>query len=154
MGALWRASVWHPLAIPLDEWKFRNLTRVWLPFYYLIALFSGVQAIYFGSPLMNRLFVDSFVDFIAVMFALVALATLISVAFPRLWLPEIISTLVLVGLVTAYVAAILIFSRTPEPNFFVVGMLTWGLPFAFFRLNLLGEEIKERRDHVGEAADG
>ncbi len=146
---LWRASIWHPDAIPPDEWKFRNLKRVWLPLYDAIAIFAGVQAVLFGSTILNRLFPPSLVDLLGVVLTVVATVCLAGVAFPRLWVVEIIGKVLLVGLVAGYVTTILMFSENPGPNLFVVGMLTFGLPLAFFRLNLLGEEFKERRAVIG-----
>ncbi|GAA4774731.1 hypothetical protein [Microbacterium gilvum] len=142
---LWRASIWHPEAIPADEWKFRNLKRVWLPLYDCIAIYAGIQAMLYGSTLLNRLFPPEWVDSLGLLFTFVATVALLGVAFPRLYAVEIAGKVVLVGLVAGYVAAIIFFSRSPEPNTFVVGMLAFGLPLAMFRLNLLGEEMKERR---------
>lgn len=142
---LWAASIWAPGMIPPDEWKFRNLKRVWLPLYDLIAVFCGVQAFLFGSPLLNILFPADLIDVLGVMMAAAALVCLAGVAFPRLWLVEIVGKIILVGMISAYVATIMLLSQNAGSNLFVVGMLTFGLPLAFFRLNLLGEELKERR---------
>ena len=131
--------------IPPDEWKFRNLKRVWLPLYDLIAVFCGVQAFLFGSPLLNILFPADLIDVLGVMMAVAALVCLAGVAFPRLWLVEIVGRVILAGMISAYVATIMLLSQNAGSNLFVVGMLTFGLPLAFFRLNLLGEELKERR---------
>lgn len=146
MRRLWRASIWHPQAIPPDEWKYRNLKRVWLPIYDLIAIYAGLSAFVGGSALLNRLFTPLWVDILGLTFTVVATVCLLGVSFPALWLTEIVGKVVLVGMVAGYVAAILFFSRAPEPNLFIVGMLAFGLPLALFRLNLLGEELKERRD--------
>lgn len=143
---LWRSSIWCEDAIPPNEWKYRNLKRVWLPVYDLVAIWAGIQAVAFGSTLLNRLFPPMLVDTVGVVFTAAAVAALLGVAFPRLWAVEILGKIVLVGLVAGYVSAILLFSRTPEPNTFIVGMLGWGLPLAMFRLHMLGEEIKERRE--------
>ncbi|RKE60473.1 hypothetical protein [Microbacterium sp. AG238] len=142
---LYRASIWHPDAIPPDEWKYRNLKRVWLPIYDLIAIFAGIQAVLFGSTILDRLFHPELVDLLGITMATIATVCLAGVAFPSLWRVEIIGKVLLVGLVAGYITSILLFSQRPEPNLFVVGMLTFGLPLAFFRLNLLGEEMKERR---------
>lgn len=142
---LWAASIWSTGAIPPDEWKFRNLKRVWLPLYDLIAAFCGMQAFLYGSPLLNVLFPADLIDALGVMMAAAALVCLAGVAFPRLWLVEIVGRIILVGMISAYVATIMLLSQNAGSNLFVVGMLTFGLPLAFFRLNLLGEELKERR---------
>ncbi|RLK47609.1 hypothetical protein [Microbacterium telephonicum] len=145
MRALWQASIWARGAISPDEWKYRNLKRVWLPIYDLIAIFCGVQAVSNGSPLLNVLFSASLVDALGTAMAVVATVCLLGVAFPALWRFEIAGKVVLVGLISAYVTTILLLSESAGSNLFVVGMLTFGLPLAFFRLNLLGEEVKERR---------
>jgi len=141
---LWRASIWHPATIPPDEWKYRNLKRVWLPLYDLIAVFAGVQAVAFGSELLNRIFGPAAVDLLGCLFTATAVVCLLGVSFPSLWRVEIVGKVMLVGMVAGYVTAILFFSRPPGPSLFVVGMLAFGLPLAMFRLNLLGEELKER----------
>lgn len=151
MRRIFAATIWAPGAIPPDEWKYRNLKRLWLPLYDLIAIYAGIQAILFGSTILNRLFDPYLVDSLGLAMTFVATVCLAGVIFPRLWLVEMIGKIVLVALVAGYVATILLLSESPTPNLFVVGMLTWGLPLAFFRLNLLGEEIKERRD-IAEAA--
>lgn len=145
MRRLWAASIWAPGAIPPGEHKYRNLKRVWLPLYDLIAVFCGVQAYLSGSPVLNTLFPGDLIDVLGVMMATAALVCLAGVAFPRLWMVEIVGKTVLVGMISAYVATILLLSQNAGSNLFVVGMLTFGLPFAFFRLSLLGEELKERR---------
>ncbi|MEO2134595.1 hypothetical protein [Microbacterium sp.] len=142
---LWAASIWAKGAIPPDEWKFRNLKRVWLPIYDVIAVFCGIQAVLSGSPLLNTLFPDTMIDALGYTMSTVAIVCFAGVSFPRLWVVEIIGKIILVGLISAYVATILLLSQNAGSNLFVVGMLTFGLPLAFFRLNLLGEELKERR---------
>ncbi|WP_066038647.1 hypothetical protein [Herbiconiux solani] len=145
MRRLIAASIWARGAIPPDEWKYRNLKRVWLPLYDIIAIFAGLQAIMYGSTILNRLFAPFVVDTLGVFMTIIATVCLAGVAFPRLWPVEMVGKILLVALVAGYVTTILIFSESATPNLFVVGMLTWGLPLAFFRLNLLGEELKERR---------
>lgn len=152
MNVLWRvlarigaASIWHPDSINPEEWKYRNLKRVWLPTYDLIAVLAGIVAAAQGSPLLNRLFSATLVDTFGVTLTVVAGVCLAGVAFPRLWAVEIVGKIILVGLVAAYATTILIFPITPQPNHFVVLMLAFSLPLPLFRLNLLGEEHKERR---------
>lgn len=139
------ASIWHPDAIAPDEWKYRNLKRVWLPAYDVIAILAGIIAILQGSPLLNRLFTPLLVDAFGGCLAVVAAVCLAGVAFPRLWVVELVGKIILVALVAAYAATILIFPSTPLPNHFVVLMLAFSVPLPLFRLNLLGEEHKERR---------
>lgn len=148
MRRLFAASIWHPGMIPPDEWKFRNLKRVWLPVYDLIAVAAGIVATVQGSPILNRLFVEQLVDGFGLTLAVVAGICFAGVAFPRLWVAEIVGKIILVGMIAAYAATIFLFASNPQPNDFIVLMLAFSLPLPLFRLNLLGEELKERRVHV------
>ena len=142
---LWRASVWHPDAVPTEEWKYRNLKRVWLPIYDLVAIFAGIQAIIYGSSMLNRMFHPDLVDMLGAALTIAALISLLGVSFPRLWVIEIVGKITLVGLIAGYITTIIIFANPPGPSLFVVAMLAFGLPLALFGLTLLGEDIKERR---------
>jgi hypothetical protein len=147
-------SIWAHDAIPLSEWKYRNLKRVWLPLYDVLAIAAGLSALAYGSRLLNRVLGTHAVDAVGAGFAVVAFVCLIGSAFPRLWLVAIIGKLVLVGIIVAYMAAIIIFPSVPDeaPNWFIVVMLAFGLPLACFQLNMLGEEWKDRRaDAAAEA---
>ena len=151
MRRLLAASIWAPGAIPPDEWKYRNLKRVWLPLYDVIAIVAGFFAFDQGSNLLNRLFEPWLVDTFGITMMVVATVCLAGVAFPSLWAVEMVGKVLLLGMVVTYIAAILFLSREPFTNFFVVAMLAWGLPLALFRLNLLGEEWKERDAEEADA---
>lgn len=145
MKRVYKASVWHPESIPPEEWKYRQLKRVWLPIYDVIAFFVGVTAIIQGSPLLNRLYDHAFVDLMGLIFTACAVVCFMGVAFPRFWAVEIAGKIVLMSLIAGYATTILLFSQTPSPNHFIVLTLFFALPLPMFRLSLLGEEIKERR---------
>lgn len=141
-------TVWHRSGIPTEDWKYRRLVRLWLPVYYAIALYIGTVGLVFGSPLLIRLFPPLAIDVVTGAFTLSAAIALIGLAFPRLQNVEIVGTVALSGLVAAYIATISVFgAKGPEglPNLFVLGMLAFGLPFAFFRLDLIGQNIAERK---------
>lgn len=150
MRALWRASIWHPDAIAWGERKYLNLKRVWLPVYDVIAILAGINAALYGSRLLDRIY-GPFTDLIGMFFSLVALVCLAGVAFPRLWAVEIIGKSILIGMVIAYIWAIIL-SPSPEqvaameaPNWFIVTMLILPLPLPMFRLELLATEWADRR---------
>lgn len=150
-----QGTVWARDGIQPEDWKFRDLQRIWLPLYDLIAAFAGLMGMLFGSPLLGKVFggVDNYatidpVDWATGGFMLVALACLISVIHPRLWAMEIGFKVILVGMIAGYIYAIIAFGeRGPSglPNLFVTGMLAFGLPLALFRLDILGQEILDRR---------
>lgn len=147
MRRLWRASIWHPDAIPPDEWKYRSLKRVWLPTYDLIAILAGIWATALGSPVLHALFEENVIDVLGMLLTAVATVCLFGVAFPRLWRWEIAGKVLLVGLLAAYAASVVFFRTNPDPSSgFVAFIIILALPLPIFRLTLLGEEIKERRE--------
>lgn len=147
MRRLWRASIWHPDAIPPDEWKYRSLKRFFLPVYDLLAVGAGIWAALFGSPVLHELFDGQVIDVMGVLLATVATVCLLGVAFPRMWKWEIAGKVVLVALLGAYAAAVVLFRTNPDPGSgFVAFVIVLSLPLPVFRLALLGEEIKERRE--------
>lgn len=151
---LLRNTVWARDGIQPEDWKFRDLQRIWLPLYDLIALYAGLMGLFFGSPLLQKILggtdnpgsVDP-IDWFTGMFAVTAFICLISVIHPRLWAMEIAAKVVLVGMIAGYIAAIVFFGERAGglPNLFVTGMLAFGLPLALFRLDILGQEILDRR---------
>lgn len=141
-------TVWHRDGIPVADWKYRRLVRVWLPLYDVIAIYTGLMGLLFGSPLLNRLFTEEVTNIVTGLFVVVATAALMCVIFPALWAAEIAAKVALVGMVSAYIFTILVYGEhgpTGLPNLFVAGMLAFGLPLALFRLDLLGQDILERR---------
>lgn len=147
-GRLLAQTVWHRDGIPAEDWKYRRLVRVWLPLYDVIAVLTGLAGLLYGSPLLNKLFSEEITNVVTGMFVVVATAALMCVIFPCLWPAEIVAKVLLVGMVSAYIFTILVYGSpgpTGLPNLFVAGMLAFGLPLALFRLDLLGQDILERR---------
>lgn len=150
MRRLWRSSIWHPDAIPLHEKKYASLKRVWLPLYDTVAVLAGSTAIAYGSRLLDRLY-GPYTDAIGAFFILVALVCFAGVAFPRLWVVELAGKFVLVGMIIAYIAAIIV-SPSPEqllareaPSWFIVAMLALNLWLPFWRIENLTTEWADRR---------
>lgn len=143
-----RHTIWHPDAIGVDEWKYRSLKRWWLPLYDLIAVLAGVWAFLYGSPILHRLFpAEYIVDVVGLVFAFVALVCLVAVVMPKLYKVEIVGKIVLVALLLSYAAAIVIFNAQGDiTSWFVAFVVLLSIPLPMFRLGLLGEEIKERRE--------
>lgn len=145
---LWELSIWHPTAIEPDEWKFRNLMRVWLPIYDFLGIFAGLWAAGFGSPILHRLFPDGYtIDILGYALALISGVCMLGVVFPRIPRVETVGKMLLVGLLGSYAAAIGIFNASGEiTSWFVVFIVLMVLPLPLFRLGMLGEEKKERRE--------
>lgn len=151
---LLRHTVWNRSNIPLEDYKYRNLQRVWLPLYDVIAIYAGVMGVLFGSPVLGEVFdgdrhgVIDPVDLATGTFTVVAIACLVCVIHPRLWAFEIVAKVLLVGMIGAYIFSVIAFGVRDAagiPNLFVTGMLAFGLPLAMFRLDLLGQDVAEHR---------
>jgi uncharacterized membrane protein YfcA len=145
---LWQWSIWHPTAIDPEEWKFRNLMRVYLPTYDFLAVLAGIWAAMFGSPILHRLFPEDFVvDVLGIALAAIAMVCLAGVAFPRLARVETLGKVLLVGLLSSYAGAIVIFNANGDiSSWFVAFVVLMVLPLPLYRLSMLGEEKKERRE--------
>ncbi len=149
MGRLGSASVWAAGVVsPDDPW--RNAKRIWLPLFDVIMILSGINAIVFGSRILDRLYGD-FTDIIGAAFVLFAAACLIGVGWPRMWPVEIVGKILLVSMIVGYVAAIIL-SPSPEqlaakeaPSWFVASMVLGLTLFPLARLDRLLDEWVRRR---------
>lgn len=125
-----RLLVWHPMNTdPHDDDRWT--VRVWLPMYDLLVLVAGLVAFTIGSPLMNRIFEEEFVDQVALVFAFSGLVTLVGVCVPRLWRVEIAGKIAISFLLTSYALLVLTFpSNAGQNNSFITLILimaTWGV---------------------------
>ena len=141
--------MWAAGVVPTDD-PWRNAKRIWLPVFDVIMIASGINAIVFGSRLLDRLYGD-FTDVIGAAFVLVAAACLIGVGWPRMWPVEIVGKILLVSMIFGYVAAIIL-SPSPEqlaakeaPSWFVASMLLGLTLFPLARLDRLLDEWVKRR---------
>lgn len=140
------ASIWAKDAIPPEEFKYRHIKRVWLVYFDLISVLIGVLAVAHGTRLLRELFPQATIDVFGTVFAVAAFVALLGVAFPRLWMPEIFGKVVMVGMLGAY-SAVLWFSyfTGASETGFVAAMILLPLATPFLRLQMLGEEIKQRK---------
>lgn len=146
MKWLYERSIWHPTAIDPEEFKYRNLKRVWLPLFDLICIVIGVLAIVYGSLILNESYDPFMVDLMGHIFWITSLTALVSVSFPRLWLAEIFSKIIMMTLLGTYSLTIWIsFFQGSVSSGFVAAILVLPVLMPLFRLGVLAEEIKQRR---------
>ena len=158
MRWLYRQSIWATGATPIDD-PWRNAKRIWLPLFDMIMITCGINAIVFGSRLLDRLYGD-FTDIIGAAFVLVSAACLIGVGWPRMWPVEIVGKILLVSMIVGYVFGIIL-SPSPEqlaakeaPNWFIVSMTLGLIVLPTMRLdNLIDEWVERRAKRRREAAD-
>ncbi len=114
-------SIWAHDAIPEGEKKYRNLKRIYLPAYDAVVVYIGLMGALFGSNLLNSIFHAELVDILSWTFAAAGAVCFLGVAFPKLWAVEMFSKLILLG------------------------MIALGIPVVLFRLELLGNEYRQRK---------
>lgn len=143
---LYRNSIWHPDAIAAEEFKYRNLKRLWLPLFDLLSILVGVLGVAYGSKILNDLYPGALVDGLSIVFIIAAAVALVGIAFPKLWVPEVAGKITMLGLLGGYSTAIWVsFFHGNVESGFVAAMLMYPVLFPLFRLDILGEEVKQRR---------
>lgn len=137
-----RTTVWHPINTDPND-PYRDGPRFWYPIFDLFMVTLGVYAFFIGSPLLNRLFPDDFVDFLGVSITTAALLAAFGAVFPKFFLVELLGKLGLVFLLGGYAGTVAALSKVTEPNGFVVitlFSLVWLLgPRLSWLFNRLGE---------------
>lgn len=143
---LYRVSVWHPDSVDPEEFKYRHLKRVWLPLFDAVSIAIGVLGVAHGSRLLNELYQPALVDTVGTVYIIASGLALLGVAFPRLFAIEILGKLVMLTTLGTYSALVWTsyFSGAATAGF-VAAILMLSLVLPLFRLQMLGEEIKERR---------
>lgn len=151
--ARWLANntVWQHGNIQATEVKYRNLKRLWLPLYDGVAIACGLLTTFAGGlPSLNALFPQDVVQFLGIMLTVVAAASIFGTVLPRFWMWEVFGRMALVGIIVSYIGALAFLGAAlPDANrLAVTAMVALGLPLPLFRMDLIGDEIRERRDGV------
>lgn len=143
------ASIWAPgVADPTDAWL--TAKRYWLPLFDLVMISAGINAVLYGSLLLDRLY-GPFTDVIGAVFALAGLACLIGVGWPRLWAVELVGKIVLVSMIIGYAGGIILSPSAEQialkeaPNWFVVSMIGGLIFLPIARLDRVIDEWVDRR---------
>lgn len=141
-----QASIWASGAIPAEEFKYRHIKRVWLVYFDVVSILIGAMAMAHGTRLMRTFFNEETINVFGALFGVAAFVALLGVAFPRLWVPEIIGKVIIVGMLGAYASILWFgyFTGLTEGGF-VAAMVLLPLATPFIRLQMLGEEIKQRK---------
>lgn len=143
---LYSHSIWHPEALDPEEFKYRHLKRMWLPLFDLLSILVGALAFAYGSTVLNSLYPREFISAVAIGFTVASFVALVGVSFPALWVPEVLGKLVIMTLLGSYSVSIWAsFLHGNVESGFVAAVLMYPILFPLFRLQLLGEEVKQRR---------
>lgn len=142
---LYLMSIWHPDAIPKNEWKYRNQKRVMFPAIDVLFILGGFSAAKYGIPAISEFFPDSFVDGFAYILSIAGLVCLIGVSFPRLWAIELGGKSVALSLLVGYILSLLILTAAGEGNRgFVLIIACIASSIIIWRISLLGSEWQDR----------
>lgn len=145
MRKLYLASIWAPDAIPIEEWKYRNLKRIMFPVVDLLFVLAGIAAVREGVPAINEFFPGYIVTAFSYLLILAGFVCLIGVSFPRLWPVEIAGKSVLLGLITGFILSLFIlicFGESQRGFAFAIACVS--ICPIYWRLTLLGNEWQSR----------
>ena len=147
INRLWELTIWHPAAIDPDEWESRSLRRFWLPLFDLMLAAAGLWAFVYGSPVLHSLFSEKVIDFAGLALTFSSVVCLFGVIFPKLLKFELVGKIVLLALLGGYALAVALFRLNPDPSAgFVCFILVAAMILPMYRLNLIGEQIKNERE--------
>lgn len=146
MRRLFRASIWHPRAIPITEGELARDVKRWvLPPIDTILIIGSILAIHNGMPTFAIVY-NALVSHASAIAVLVfSVGCLVGVSFPRLWVLELLSKCGLAFVLITY--AVLLFARV------LVGDSTGGFVAAVsaalavvpvWRIVWLGREYRRR----------
>lgn len=98
------ATIWSRNGVSAADWRFRGLFRFVLPLTDLFFLYFGVVGFIGGVSSVQHAAGHTWAACWSIGIAASALGAMIGVAFPKLWAVELGAKIVLIGLVSAYVA--------------------------------------------------
>ncbi|WP_425836925.1 hypothetical protein [Microbacterium sp. PA5] len=154
--ALWRASIWHPDAIPADEGEIaRDVKRYLLPVIDILMIIGAFRGIHGGMPTFALVFNDtaSYVGALAVL--VFAAGCLLGVSFPALWVLELVSKCGLGFILATYGVLLMVAAAGEYPARGIVAGTSSGLAtVVVWRVFWLTREWRRRRDATQRATEG
>lgn len=142
-----RASIWHPDAIPVVEGQTSfELKRVVLPILDVVFAIMGVSAIVGGMPsfdLVHNHVISAVAGWTLLAGGVIAFA---GVAFPRLWVAEVVGKLLVVLILGGYAGALWALVGEGSAGRALTAGAFSGLTFVgLWTLYRLGRERRARR---------
>lgn len=101
-------TVWHRRGVPPSAWRFRGIFRYVLPLTDLFFLWFGIVGWNNGVRSVIEATSVQWQTWWSLGIAVSAAGAFVGVALPRLWRIELASKVVLIGLVSAYIALFLL----------------------------------------------
>lgn len=146
LGALWRASIWHPDAIPVYEGQAAlELKRYVLPAFDAILVVMGIMAVAMGMPSFDILYNDLLSTVAAWTLLVSAITAGVGLAFPRLWKLEAIGKIAMTAVIAGYSTALwVLVVRGEDGRGFVACATTALLLLPIWNLRRIGRERQAR----------
>lgn len=146
MRALWRATIWHPEALPATEGAAsRELKRYVLPAFDVLVIVMGANAVQFGMPSFNLVYSPDVAVIAAWVLLCAGIAALVGVIFPRLWIAEALGKLATVVVFGGYAGALwVLLAQGQWARAFVAAGLTALIVLPMWNLARLGRERQGR----------
>lgn len=145
---LWRRTIWHPDAIPLDAAYIyvSPLKRIVLPAYDLVIFWLGLAGLVQGLRSVSSVLPHPGPGVFYFVLVLAGLACLIGCAFPGLWRLEIGGKILIVALLTGIGITMIYAGLTfPDHTGVTITPLIAGLLLPpLYRLWTLGRELSDR----------
>jgi len=153
MRSLWRATIWHPDAIPSTEGSTsREMKRIVLPLFDLLVIVMGFNAVTRGMPSFSIVYDDAVATLAAWALLAAGVVALAGVSFPGLWWLEAAGKLAMMAVLGGYAAAIWVaYFQGSGGRAFVAAGLTALLILPLWNLYRLGRERTVRLLRRGAA---
>lgn len=142
------ATVWASAGVPAESWRFRGIFRFVLPLTDLLFLWFGVVGWVNGVGPVQHAAGAHWQMWWSLSVALAAAAAFVGVAFPKLWALELSAKIVLIGLVSGYLAIFLTRGITDPHVTAVAGLETILILLPVWRVGDLGF-VAWQRGHGG-----
>lgn len=144
---LWRASIWHPDAIPVYEGETSaELKRYVLPLLDAVLIIMGIMALYTGMPSFDIVY-NSLISWFSALLLLVAAAMAgVGLIFPRLWKMESIGKIIMCSILSGYATALwCLVVAGQDSRGFMAGAMTGLVVVLGWNLWRIGRERRARK---------
>lgn len=153
MRWLWRASIWHPDAIPATEGSTsREMKRIVLPLFDALVVLMGFNGILNGMPSFALVYDPTITTIASWTLFCSGFVAFVGLALPRFWYLEALGKLAMVFVLGGYAGAVWIaYVQGDAGRGFVAAGLTGLLALPMWNLARLGRErtarLLERPNH-------
>jgi len=144
---LWRATIWHPDAIPASEGELARDVKRWvLPPFDMLIIFGSYLGLHGGMPNLAIVYNDAVSHAASIAVLVFAVACLIGVSFPHLWALELSAKVGLVTVLITYTILLFALAAWEYPaRGFISGAMAAVTVLPVWRIVWLGREERHRR---------